>query len=281
MLSLKKEDLLNISHNLTNENIHNRISLENEGVRKEISYQLLFVTEVLNFYHVYKSNRSLENFAIFASGCSAIGFFSSSSIILGAMNSGISLRQLISMGSGTISWYGIGFIFHFAMLMTSFYIQDEVKIDQQWLAQLLLCYRSSVLRMALILNNYIENNKLINQDENDLNSNVNIEEIKQLLENSENLIKRFDQELDPEQIKKWLEYAIDDNVNITLQKQAFVGYIAIPISMAISSKCLWSKWSQNYSNNKLNIHKFTSKSHFDTKWQKIVCSLVDGVKRFK
>lgn len=276
VFSMKKEDLLNIAYNLSDKN--NATSLEDEGVRKEISFQLLFIREVLNYYNVYKRNRSIENCAQFTSGCSLTGFFAASLPILGAMNSGLSLRQLISMGSGTITWYGIGFMFHFAMLMTSFYIQDEVKIDQQWLAQLLLCYRSSVLKMALIINHEIEQKelKIKNGDIDGSNvNNANILDMKELLQNSENVIKRFDDELDAEQLRQWLEFAIsDNNPDVTLKQQA-VGYIIIPGSIAISSKYVWSAWRQS---NKLNITRFALKSSYNTKWGKFVWFLVRKLK---
>ena len=198
--SLRKEDLLNIAHNLSNPNAIT--SLDHDDTKKEISKQLSFIsTNLLNYYHQFKNDRSIENVAIFASGCSTLGFFSSSTIITSAMRSGTSMRQLFSIGSGTMTWCGLGFIFHFMMLMSSFYIQDEVKIDQQWLAQLLLCYRSSVIRMALIINNHIQSNNDQQQNNDD---------IKQLLQDAESLIKKFDEELDPEQIGTWLQYAIQD-----------------------------------------------------------------------
>merc|ERR1711933_346323 len=115
MFSLKKEDLLNISNGIAS----GQLSLDDEAIRKEIIYQLSQVKHVLDYYCAYKHDRSIENFANIASGCNAIGFFSSSSIIMSALTSAD------RSGSG---WYGIGFMFHFTALMISFYLNEEVKI---------------------------------------------------------------------------------------------------------------------------------------------------------
>merc|ERR550525_235463 len=154
MFSAKKEDLLNMAQDIAS----SHLSLEDPKVLKEISYQLSFIEEVIAWYSTFKCDGGnvADRSAMFASGCSAVGFFSPSSIIMGAKRSGMSIKELFSAGSGTLSWYGAGFLFHFMLLMTSFYVRDELRVDQQWLAQLLLCYRSSLLRMIILLNHYLD-----------------------------------------------------------------------------------------------------------------------------
>lgn len=143
VFSAKKEDLLNMAHDVAS----SQLSLDDPKVLSELSYQLSFIEEVIAWYSTFKCDGGnvAEQSALFASGCSAVGFFSSSSILLsGAKSTGMSMKELLNAGSGTLTWYGAGFFFHFALLMTSFYVRDELRMDQQWLAQLLLCYRSSL-----------------------------------------------------------------------------------------------------------------------------------------
>merc|ERR1712032_151569 len=130
------------------------------------------IDELIQWYSNFKCDGGniSEKSAVFASGCSAVGFFSSSTIMLGAKRSGMSIKELLSAGSGTLSWYGAGFVFHFLLLMTAFHIRDELMMDQQWLAQLLMCYRSSLLRMILLLNYYAENTESETVSESDVKS---------------------------------------------------------------------------------------------------------------
>ena len=217
MFSVRKEDLLNISNGISS----GALSLDDEIIRKEIIHQLSFTKDVLNFYSAYKSDRSIENFATMASGCNTIGFFASSSIILNGI--------LHSADKASSSWfYGIGFMFHFTSLMVSFYLNDEVKIDQQWLAQLLLCYRSSLLRMILILNNFIE-------QVHAYEPNADIGETKQILKETEDLLETYDKELDAEQIGTWLQYAVKEDVNMNMAMQAGIACFAVP-AVAMSTK---------------------------------------------
>lgn len=197
------------------------ISLDDPKVRAEISYQLSYFDEVIAWYSGFKcdgGNVSAKS-ALFASGCSAVGFFSSSSIMLSAKRGGMSIKELFSAGSGTLSWYGAGFVFHFLLLMSSFHIQDELRMDQQWLAQLLMCYRSSLLRLILLLNHHAQNDDNGTESENDVKS------VEEILRDAEGILKRFDEELDSEQIGQWMQYPVSDNISAS---QAVIGLLCVP-----------------------------------------------------
>ena len=218
VFSRNKEELLNLSEGISG----GHISLDNEIIRKEIIHQLSFVEDVLDYYCLYKYDRSIEQFSNLASGCNAVGFFSSSSILMGILSS--------ADKSGS-SWYAIGFISHFTTMLLSLYLKEEVKVDQQWLAQLLLCYRSSLLRMILILNHYVA-------QAHEYHPDANIEDTRRILKETEDLLEKYDKHLDAKQIGTWLQYQVKEDAN--MQMEAAMALFAVP-SVAISTKYAWNR----------------------------------------
>lgn len=74
------------------------------------------------------------------------------------------------------------------------------------------------LRMILLLHHYVEHIKTNSAD-------IDITEIERILTTAEGLVQRFDEELDEEQIGRWLQYPANDNA--VWESQCLL-YLAVP-----------------------------------------------------
>merc|ERR1711933_172103 len=84
--------------------------------------------------------------------------------------------------------------------------------------------------MILILNHYIE-------QVNEHTTDADISDTKQVLQETEELLEKYDEHLDAEQIGTWLQYHVKEDANMAMQ--AKYACVALP-GIVLSSKYAWN-----------------------------------------
>ena len=150
---MNKENLLEISQVLSKEAKSDQDDTDifnDKNMKRSISENVKYAEEVINYYSNY--NPIKTSTAAYIATCSSyFGIFATSLIA--------TTKEITSITGGRVllrcGWF---FLLNFGIMVSSFYLRDEVMIDHQWFAQLLLCYRSSLLKISLNLSNYIVSN---------------------------------------------------------------------------------------------------------------------------